>query len=120
VLDVLSKLDDDLATVVRHGLARFDEHNVADDTRAFERLLSDLPDDELPPFRVFNPATRNASLNPGRLGLIVFNLRSRRIVQILNHYGEIHRRDRGRVRKSGEPSRILYHYNLSPEWALLP
>ncbi len=120
ILEVLGKLDDDLASFVRYGLARFDEHNIPEDTRAFERLMSNLPDDELPPFRVFNPVTRNASLNPGRLGLIVFNLRSRRIVQVLNHYGEIHRNDRGRIRKSGEPSRALYHYHLSPDWALLP
>lgn len=120
LLDVLRALDDDLAQSVRAGLARFDEHNVPDDMRAFERLMTNVPEDELPPFRVLDPATRNASLSPGRLGLIVFNLASRRIVQVQNHYAEINRKDRGRIRRSGEPSRMLYHYDLSPEWTLVP
>ncbi len=120
VLDVLSTLDHALATTVRSGLAMFDEHNVQDDTHAFERLMSSTPGQELPPFRVLNPAMRNASLNPGRLGLIVFNLRSRRIVQVQNHYCEINRNDRGRVRRHGKPVDLLYRYNLSTEWSLMP
>ena len=120
LLDVLRALDDELAQSVRLGLARFDEHNLPDNTQAFEQLMSNVPDDELPPFRVFNSAMRNASLSPGRLGLIVFNLAARRIVQVQNHYAEINRKDRGRIRRSGQPSRMLYHYDLSPEWTLVP
>lgn len=120
MLEVLGQLDRELSDGIRHGLARFDEHNVETDTSAFERMMAETPQDRLPPFRVYNPDLRNISLDPARLGLIVFNLKSKRIVQILNHYGEISRTDRGRVRVSGEPVRRLYRYELSSDWALLP
>ena len=120
MLSFVAQLDRELATRVRYGLARFDEHNLEDDTDAFESVMAETPLDELPPFRVFNPDLRNASLDPGRLGLIVFNLKSKRIVQVQNHYAEINRSDRGRVWVSGEPAPRLYRYELSPEWALLP
>ena len=120
MLDVASKLDRELISRVRHGLMRFDEHNVEDDFDAFESVISSTLPNQLPPFRVFGPELRNASLNPGRLGLILFNLRSKRIVQVQNHYAEISRSDRGRIWVAGEPVRRLYRYELSPEWALLP
>ncbi|CAN5710065.1 hypothetical protein BH23CHL2_BH23CHL2_17310 [soil metagenome] len=120
VFEILGQLDRDLCDSVQNGLARFDEHNLESDTRAFEQTMAVTPTNQLPPFRVYNPELRNASLEPGRLGLIVFNLKSKRIVQILNHYGEIYRNDRGRIRVSGEPSRTLYRYRLSSDWALLP
>jgi hypothetical protein len=120
MLDFVALLDGDLITGIRNGLARFDEHNIEDDSGAFESVMASTPPNQLPPFRVFSPDMRDASLDPGRLGLILFNLKSKRIVQIQNHYGEINRADRGRVWVSGEPARRLYRYELSPEWALLP
>ena len=120
MLGFVAALDSELVARVQHGLAQFDEHNVAHDTGAFQTLMSKMPLDELPPFRVLNSDLRNASLDPGRLGLILFNLKSKRIVQVQNHYGEISRSDRGRVWISGEPARRLYRYELSPEWAILP
>lgn len=120
MLNVAGQLDQALIAEVRTGLMRFDEHNVEDDFRAFEAVMAATPRNQLPPFRVFGPELRNASLDPGRLGLIVFNLRSKRIVQVQNHYGEISRTDRGRIWIEGEPARRLYRYELSPEWALLP
>ena len=120
VLDTLEQLDHDLCATIRHGLARFDEHNVRSDSGAFETLMSETPSNQLPPFRVLSPEMRNRSLDPGRLGLVLFNLRSKRIVQVQNHYGEINRQDRGRIWVSGEPVRRLYQYALSPDWALLP
>ncbi len=120
MLAYVAQLDQQLVTTVRNGLSRFDEHNVEDDTRAFRSIMSRTPHDRLPPFRVFDPDLRNASLDPAGLGLILFNLRSKRIVQVQNSYGEINRSDRGRVWVSGEPVRRLYRYELSPEWALLP
>jgi hypothetical protein len=120
MLGIVRELDEDLAVSIKVGLAQFDEHNLETDTTSFEMRLADTPGDELPPFRVYNPATRDASLNPARLGLILFNLKARRIVQVQNHYGEIRRMDRGRIRKSGEPSRVLYQYSLPNEWSLVP
>jgi hypothetical protein len=120
LLQLASQLDQRLIAEVRNGLLRFDEHNVEDDVQAFESVMREMPPNRLPPFRVYGPKLRNASLDPGRLGLIVFNLRSKRIVQVQNHYGEIVRADRGRVRVAGEPVRRLYRYELSTDWALLP
>lgn len=120
MLGVVRQLDDDLVESIKVGLAKFDEHNLESDTTSFEQRLADTPGDELPPFRVYNPATRDASLNPARLGLILFNLKARRIVQVQNHYAEIRRMDRGRIRKSGAPGRSLYQYSLPNEWSLLP
>lgn len=120
MFDFVAKLDREFITGVQHGLARFDEHNVEDDICAFKNVMAKTPIDELPPFRVFDPDLRNASLDPGRLGLILFNLKSKRIVQVQNSYGEINRTDRGRIWVSGEPARRLYRYELSKDWALLP
>ena len=120
MLDVAGRLDRELISRVRHGLMKFDEHNVKDDFEDFKAVISNTLPDQLPPFRVFSPELRNASLNPGRLGLILFNLRSKRIVQVQNHYAEISRADRGRIWIGGEPVRRLYRYELSSDWALLP
>jgi hypothetical protein len=120
MLRVVRELDEDLVASIKSGLAQFDEHNLKSDTSSFEQRLAETPRDELPPFRVYNPVTRDASLSPARLGLILFNLKARRIVQVQNHYGEIRRMDRGRIRRSGEPSRVTYAYRLPSEWSLVP
>jgi hypothetical protein len=59
-------------------------------------------------------------LEPRRLGVIIFNLKARRIVQVQNSYSELLRSDRGRVRVDGRPTRQIYRYSLPEEWAILP
>lgn len=120
LLDFTRKYDEEFVQSVRRGLAWFDEHNVKTDTRAIDRVISEEPAGTLPPFRVYNEATRSAAGQPVETGLIVFNLNERRIIQVQNSYGEIQRTDRGRIRKQGRPIRLLYHYDLPNEWALLP
>lgn len=105
---------------VLNGLSVFDEHNVKGNTDAIERQIAERESDDLPPFRVYNEATRAASTQPAQAGLIVFNLNARRIVQVQNSYAEILRVDRGRKWQNGEPTQSLYHYRLPGEWALVP
>lgn len=120
LLEHVRKYDAKFVSDVLNGLSVFDEHNVQDDTGNIESRIAESSPDELPPFRVFNETTRAASSQPAQAGLIIFNLTARRIVQVQNSYEEIQRSDRGRIRKSGEPTRSLYHYKLPQEWALVP
>lgn len=114
------RYDDEFASRVLNGLSVFDEHNLRDDTSAIETRFETTPADEWPPFRVFNDATRRASTQPCQAGLIVLNLKEKRIIQVQNSYAEIQRRDRGRIRSAGQPTRTLYHYALPQDWALVP
>jgi hypothetical protein len=120
LLELTRRYDDEYVTIIVNGLAVFDEHNLRDNTAAIEALLASHPAHEWPPFRVYNDATRRASMEPGRAGLIVFNLSARRIIQVQNSYAEIQRQDRGRVRTAGIPTRQLYHYDLPADWLLVP
>lgn len=120
LLDLTQPLDDAFIRDVRLGLAIFDEHNLRSDTAAFDRQARDAQPVALPPFRVYNDTMRNLASMPVQAGLIIFNLAARRIVQVQNSYGEIKRTDRGRLRRSGRPTRRLYHYRLSQDWSLVP
>lgn len=120
MLESVRRYDAAFVSDVLRGLSVFDEHNLAGETMSIEAQIEDTDPDELPPFRVFNEATRAASSHPAQAGLIIFNLAARRIVQVQNSYGEIQRSDRGRIRESGEPTKALYHYRLPSEWALVP
>jgi hypothetical protein len=120
LLENTRRYDEHFAIDVINGLAVFDEHNVRDNTDSIEQQLHSGQPDEWPPFRVYNDATRRACTQPGRAGLIVINLAAKRIIQVQNSYAEIQRKDRGRIRAGGKPTRMLYHYDLPQDWALVP
>jgi hypothetical protein len=120
LLDMARCYDDRFVSDVMNGLSVFDEHNVRGNTAAIDQQLCEQPPAAWPPFRVYGEATRNASTYPGRAGLILINLGAKRIVQVTNAYAEIQRRDRGRVRSAGTPTNMLYHYDLPPEWVIVP
>lgn len=120
LLEVVRQFDADFVQSVRTGLDKFDEHNTRNDTSTIDQQIAEKSAGELPPFRVLGEKTHRASTQPGRVGLIVFNLKERRIIQVQNSYAEIQREDRGRIRRSGQPVRALYHYRLPGEWALVP
>ncbi len=120
LLDAASRFEPELRDRVQSGLAVFDEHNTAEDFSRIRACLDGVRADETPPFRVVDEATRRWSLEPTRLGLVVFNLPARRIVQVQNSYGELARRGLGRVRQDGKPTGRLYRYELPAEWAILP
>jgi hypothetical protein len=120
LLDFASAYDESFVQDVRIGLAMFDEHNTSDDLDAFHRWRRETSNRTLPPFRVLDEATRNESLRPVAAGLVLFNLNDRRIVQIQNSYADVQRSDRGRVRRDGEPTRMLYRYRLPESWSIVP
>lgn len=120
MLEIARAFDPEFVDGVRSGIAVFDEHNTAGNLEAFASWRDKLAPADLPPFRVLDESGREASLEPAGTGLILFNLRSRRIVQIQNSYADVLRADRGRIRRNGRPTRTLYHYSLPDDWRIVP
>ncbi|HWK82020.1 MAG TPA: hypothetical protein VNP95_14700 [Thermomicrobiales bacterium] len=120
VLDLADEYDAEWARSVRQGLYRFDEHNIDTLSSGFAQVGSADGDQQLHPFRVLDATTRQRSMEPASLGLVVFNLKERRIIQIQNRYAELMRNDRGRVRRNGLPTRQLFTYELSDAWSIVP
>jgi len=113
LLGYVRPLDAQFADFIASGLAVFDEHHVPD---------GQVQDAGQPRgvFRVVDAASRQASLQPVKAGLVLFNLNERRIVQVQNSYAEIARRDRGRLRRDGHPVQTFYYYDLPPAWQIVP
>lgn len=120
LLAFASVYDADWAAQIRMEVMRFDEHNVDVVAEPYQAAISEGDGTDHPAFRVLDPETRKRSLIPGVLGLVVFNLKERRIIQVQNSYADLRRKDRGRIRVDGEPTDLLFHYELPGEWALLP
>ena len=119
-----ARYDDELKDYVLNSLAVFDEHNTNGSRehihQAIEYAGEQRSHHKLPAFRVVDEATRQASLQPVKAGLVIFNLKDRRIVQVQNTYADVKRRDRGRIHQRGEPTRRLYHYSLPLDWKIVP
>jgi hypothetical protein len=110
--------DTELIDTILDGLAHFDEHNGPGNYRTILDMLDG--GGVKVPFRVVDVGTRRASLAPVGSGLVIYNLTAQRIVQVQNSYCNLLRRDRGRIRASGRPTRHLYRYELPGEWQLVP
>jgi len=124
LLSASTRYDSGLKDYVLNGLASFDEHN---SNGCYEQIHSalDYADEQrshhqVPAFRVVDEATRKASLEPVKAGLVLFNLKAQRIVQVHNTYDDVKRRDRGRIHENGEPTSRLYHYELPRDWEIVP
>jgi hypothetical protein len=76
---------------VTSGLAVFDEHNAYGNYAAIHGAIEHLRPYEIPPFRVVDDRTRQASLQPVKAGAIIFNLPKRRIVQLQNLFTDVAR-----------------------------
>src|SRR5947209_1429709 len=121
LLRALALYDDQVAHDVASGLAVFDEHITLDTPERLHQLLDDGAEQAPPVFRVLDERTREASLRAARGGLVLFNLKARRIVQVHNNVLRVRRRDRGRVRSGGVPlDDQLYSYELPADWSLVP
>jgi len=121
LLRALALYDDQLAAEVASGLAVFDEHVTDDAPDQVARFLESRPNHACGVFRVVDEATRAAGHKAVRGGLILFNLKARRIVQVHNNLLRVRRRDRGRIRQGGKPvNGELYQYELPEDWALVP
>lgn len=121
MLSHVRPLDAQFAEFIESGLATFDEHHLTGGTNgATAAAVGPLDDGHARVFRVTDAASRQASLEPVKAGLVLFNLKERRIIQVQNSYAEIERRDRGRLRRDGQPVRTYYSYDLPADWQLVP
>lgn len=102
------------------SLAVFDEQNSQDNLLSIHKGLEVCRPHELPAFRVLDDRTREASLTPVHAGVVVFNLRAKRIVQIQNSFAEIQRKARARASKPTNPDRRIIKYELPSYWSLVP
>ena len=109
-----------LSDYVFSALAVFDEHNVAGHYEAVHRALTTLPRHRQPAFRIVDDLTREASLRPVKAGAVIFNLKERRIVQMVNSYREIRRTGHGRIFDGSGQTGAVFSYRLPEEWALVP
>ncbi len=123
ILELLERTENyygSLKEFVLCGLAVFDEHNASGHAERIHRALEFLRPEETPVFRVIDETTRQASLQPVKAGIIIFNLTSKRIVQLMNNYAEIQRHGRGKVHDAERPTGRLYRYRLPVDWSLVP
>ncbi len=102
------------------SLAVFDEQNSADNLQSIHKGLEVCRSHELPAFRVLDDQTRQASLTPVHAGVVIFNLRAKRIVQIQNSFEEIKRKGRVRASRPTTPERHIVRYELPSYWSLVP
>ena len=109
-----------LCDYVYSGLAVFDEHNTAGHYEVIHKALTTLPRYRQPVFRVVDDLTREASLRPVKAGAVIFNLKAKRIVQIINSYREIRRTGHGRIFDGSGHTGAVFSYSLPEEWALVP
>ncbi|MGH2442672.1 MAG: hypothetical protein ACRDFX_05875 [Chloroflexota bacterium] len=114
----VNQVDQRLRDRVLAGLAVFDEHNVEGNYQNIRQLLQ-TPDEE-PLFRVVDDLTRQRSLEPTRTGLIIFNLKDRRIVQVLNHFYAVERRGEVHLHNGRRYSRRTVPYELPDSWSIVP
>ncbi len=120
LLDFAKTFDAEWIEQVRLGLMVFDEHNIDAVSPDYQAAVVAGDDDDHRAFRIIDAVTRARSMQPAQLGLVVVNLRDRRIIQIQNSYAELNRKGRGRIRSRGVPTRSLFHYELPDAWSIVP
>lgn len=120
LLDYARTYDPDWIEQVRLGLMVFDEHNVEAIAPDYVAIVAAEDNADHRAFRIIDATTRARSMQPAQLGLVVVNLRERRIIQIQNSYAELNRKGRGRIRSRGVPTRSLFHYELPETWSIVP
>jgi hypothetical protein len=119
-LDKAAPFTTDLRDRVVSGLAVFDEHNTPGNSRWIHAALDYCRREEVPVFRVVDARTREASLTPVWAGVVVFNLKAKRIVQIHNTYAEIKRKGRLRIMEGTRPTNRVQRYELPADWTVVP
>jgi hypothetical protein len=120
MLGHVDKIDRRLRDRILNGLAVFDEHNVEGNYGAIHQSLEDHNGHEEPVFRVVDDLTRQRSLEPTKTGLIIFNLKDHRIVQVLNHFYAVERSGEVHLHNGERYSRRTVSYNLPESWTIVP
>lgn len=119
-LRAASAIDGSWIQQMQIQLDMFDEFNVDTVIEDWQEMIG-KPDSAIhPAFRVIDSVTRLRSLQPASLGLIVFNLKKQRIIQVQNHWHDLQREGAGRYREDGRPQSRMYSYALPEHWSLLP
>lgn len=118
MIERADQIDRRLRLRVLAGLAVFDEHNVEGDYNSIHRTLAH--DADQPVFRVVDDLTRQQSLEPTRTGLIIFNLKDQRIVQVLNHFYAVERSGEVHLHNGERYSRRTVSYKLPESWSIVP
>jgi hypothetical protein len=113
-------IDRRLRRRILNELAIFDEHNVEGDYGAIKRTLAERKASSEPVFRVVDEMTRDRSLEPTHTGLIIFNLKDRRIVQVLNHFYAVERSGEVHLHNGERYSRRTVSYELPEAWSIVP
>lgn len=114
------RIDSRLRDRILSGLAIFDEHNVEGNYEEIHRSLGAAPDGTEPVFRVVDDITRERSLEPTKTGLIIFNLKDRRIIEVLNHFYAVERRGEVHLHNGQRYSRLTVAYELPESWSIVP
>ncbi len=120
MLLAVSALDSSWIWQVLSQLSMFDEFNIDELHDDWREMIERKDSAVHPAFRVLDPITRQRSLQPGSLGLIVFNLREHRIIQVQNNGTDLEREGAGRYREDGRPRGEMYRYTLPQNWSLVP
>lgn len=122
-LDAVHEFDRRPRDHVRNGLSIFDEHNVPGSYDAIHRVLDQTAPADAPPFRIVDERTRQASLQPVKAGLVIFNLTDRRIIQMQNSAGAERDVERSGVAQhhNGRTWTARVHsYELPEGWRIVP
>ncbi|MDQ3524270.1 MAG: hypothetical protein M3451_04355 [Chloroflexota bacterium] len=120
VLTFVHSLDERWAREIERGLEAFDAETRQLNTAHTTSYREAAHHNWHRPFRVVDHVSRQASMKPGPLGLLVVNLKEHRIIQVDNRSIGLRRTDRGRVRRNGKPTRMLFRYRLPSDWAIVP
>lgn len=119
-LDAVHEYDRRPREHVLSALAVFDEHNVPGTYAQIHRLLEETPPAQLPPFRIVDERTRQASLQLVKAGLVIFNLKDRRIVQMHNTGAEVERSGKARHHNGRAWTARVHSYELPDGWSIVP
>lgn len=120
VITFVQALDELWAHDIERGLEAFDVEEFGESKNAPASDEKGRRRNWQRPFRVVDPESRHASMKSGPLGLLVVNLKEQRIVEVDNRSIGLLRADRGRVRRNGKPTRMLFRYRLPSDWAIVP
>jgi len=120
LLDAATPFAPDLKDRVLSGLAVFDEHNSAHSLERIHAAFRYCKPEEVPVFRILDATTRDVSLRAVRAGVVLFNVREKRIVQLQNTYSEIKRKGRIREVRSPTTQGRVRRYELPADWSLVP
>jgi hypothetical protein len=116
----VDQIDRRLRDRILAGLNVFDEHNIEGNYAAIHKALSESSGSAEPVFRVVDDFTRQRSLEPTKTGLIIFNLKDHRIVQMLNHFYAVERSGEVHLHNGERYSRRTVTYQLPEIWSIVP